>query len=75
MEGVYCTLLTGQEKQEVVGASHVACTVEMVNVFQHSDVAGEDDCASIVVIMVIAAGTLPGGWLARLAGSCLVHRP
>ena len=29
--GVYCSLLTGQEKREVPFADHVAATVEMAN--------------------------------------------
>ena len=30
-EGVYCDLVTGQERTEVPGSTHVSCTVEMVS--------------------------------------------
>lgn len=29
-DGLYCSLVTGQERREVPGAGHTACTVEMV---------------------------------------------
>ncbi|CAN0839627.1 DExH-box ATP-dependent RNA helicase DExH18, mitochondrial [Linum grandiflorum] len=41
--GVYCSLLTGQEKKQVPFANHVACTVEMVSVDEMYDVAVIDE--------------------------------
>ncbi|XP_065856741.1 DExH-box ATP-dependent RNA helicase DExH18, mitochondrial isoform X2 [Euphorbia lathyris] len=41
--GVYCSLLTGQEKKHVPFSNHVACTVEMVSVDELYDVAVIDE--------------------------------
>lgn len=41
--GVYCSLLTGQEKKYVPFSSHVACTVEMVSTDELYDVAIIDE--------------------------------
>nr|GLL26166.1 DExH-box ATP-dependent RNA helicase DExH18, mitochondrial [Ipomoea trifida] len=41
--GVYCSLLTGQEKKSVPFSSHVACTVEMVSTDELYDVAVIDE--------------------------------
>ncbi|XP_028806433.1 DExH-box ATP-dependent RNA helicase DExH18, mitochondrial [Neltuma alba] len=41
--GVYCSLLTGQEKKYVPFSSHVACTVEMVSTNALYDVAVIDE--------------------------------
>lgn len=41
--GVYCSLLTGQEKKLVPFSSHVACTVEMVSTDELYDVAVVDE--------------------------------
>lgn len=41
--GVYCSLLTGQEKKLVPFSSHVACTVEMVSTDESYDVAVIDE--------------------------------
>ncbi|XP_071913775.1 DExH-box ATP-dependent RNA helicase DExH18, mitochondrial-like isoform X4 [Coffea arabica] len=41
--GVYCSLLTGQEKKFVPFSSHVACTVEMVSVDELYEVAVIDE--------------------------------
>lgn len=41
--GVYCSLLTGQEKKHVPFANHVACTVEMVSTEDLYDVAIIDE--------------------------------
>ncbi|XP_054821646.1 DExH-box ATP-dependent RNA helicase DExH18, mitochondrial isoform X1 [Prosopis cineraria] len=41
--GVYCSLLTGQEKKYVPFSSHVACTVEMVSTNELYDVAVIDE--------------------------------
>ncbi|KAJ8775005.1 hypothetical protein K2173_020009 [Erythroxylum novogranatense] len=41
--GVYCSLLTGQEKKKVPFSNHVACTVEMVSSDELYDVAVIDE--------------------------------
>ncbi|PIA57455.1 hypothetical protein AQUCO_00600290v1 [Aquilegia coerulea] len=41
--GVYCSLLTGQEKKRVPFANHIACTVEMVSTEELYDVAILDE--------------------------------
>ncbi|KAI5648106.1 hypothetical protein M9H77_34111 [Catharanthus roseus] len=41
--GVYCSLLTGQEKKFVPFSNHVACTVEMVSLDELYDVAVIDE--------------------------------
>ena len=42
-EGVACNMITGQEKQNIPGAEHVACTVEMADVGRMKDVAVIDE--------------------------------
>ncbi|KAJ1399716.1 P-loop containing nucleoside triphosphate hydrolase [Sesbania bispinosa] len=42
-KGVYCSLLTGQEKKHVPFSNHVACTVEMVSTQELYDVAIVDE--------------------------------
>ncbi|KAI5062575.1 hypothetical protein GOP47_0023114 [Adiantum capillus-veneris] len=42
-DGVYCSLITGQEKKEVPFAYHVACTVEMVSTVKPWQVAILDE--------------------------------
>ncbi|KAK0584828.1 hypothetical protein LWI29_019327 [Acer saccharum] len=41
--GVYCSLLTGQEKKHVLFSNHTACTVEMVSTDEVYDVAVIDE--------------------------------
>ncbi|KZV47813.1 hypothetical protein F511_40551 [Dorcoceras hygrometricum] len=41
--GVYCSLITGQEKKEFPFSNHVACTVEMVSTDELFDVAVIDE--------------------------------
>ncbi|KAL0286372.1 UNVERIFIED_CONTAM: DExH-box ATP-dependent RNA helicase DExH18, mitochondrial [Sesamum angustifolium] len=41
--GVYCSLLTGQEKKDFPFSNHVACTVEMVSTDELYDVAVIDE--------------------------------
>ncbi|KAF5197120.1 Atp-dependent rna helicase suv3l protein [Thalictrum thalictroides] len=41
--GVYCSLLTGQEKKRVPFANHISCTVEMVSTEELYDVAVLDE--------------------------------
>lgn len=42
-DGVYCSLITGQERKEVPFANHVACTVEMVSLQKPWEVAIIDE--------------------------------
>ena len=46
-EGLYCSLITGQERREVPGARHTACTVEMVALQRRVDVAVIDEIQMI----------------------------
>ncbi len=46
-QGVFTSLLTGQEKREVPEASHVSCTVEMVSLDKQYDVAVVDEIQMI----------------------------
>lgn len=41
--GTICSLYTGQERKEVQGARHAACTVEMVSTTRRWDVAVIDE--------------------------------
>eukprot|EP00884_Botryococcus_braunii_P009866 jgi/Botrbrau1/18881/Bobra.177_2s0040.1 len=41
--GVPCTLITGQEREEVEGAEHLACTVEMASVAVEREVGVVDE--------------------------------
>ena len=43
MQGVWTSLVTGQEKRELPGASHIACTLEMVDLHKDYDVAVVDE--------------------------------
>ena len=46
-EGVWTSLITGQEKRELPGSSHVACTLEMVDLNKDYDVAVVDEIQMI----------------------------
>ena len=46
-QGVYCSLLTGQDKREIPGAEHIACTIEMVNPKDQWEVAVIDEIQMI----------------------------
>ncbi|KAH7434613.1 hypothetical protein KP509_06G026000 [Ceratopteris richardii] len=46
-DGVYCSLITGQERKEVPFATHVACTVEMVSMMKSYEVAILDEIQMI----------------------------
>lgn len=61
-EGVYCNLLTGQERREVPGATHVASTLEMVNLKNTYDVVVIDE------IQMIADKTRGFAWTRALLG-------
>lgn len=43
MDGTFCTLITGQERKHVPGATHTACTIEMANLTRRVDVAVIDE--------------------------------
>ncbi|KAJ7970977.1 putative ATP-dependent RNA helicase, mitochondrial [Quillaja saponaria] len=60
--GVYCSLLTGQEKKSVPFSNHVACTVEMVSVDELYDVAVIDE------IQMMADPTRGYAWTRALLG-------
>eukprot|EP00897_Mesotaenium_endlicherianum_P010533 jgi/Mesen1/9508/ME000637S08951 len=47
MEGVYCNLVTGQERKEVPFAQHTSCTIEMANVTKPIEVAVIDEIQMI----------------------------
>lgn len=61
-QGVYCSLLTGQEQKTVPFANHVACTVEMVSIDHLYDVAVIDE------IQMMADGTRGYAWTRALLG-------
>lgn len=42
-QGVYCSLMTGQERREVPFASHVSCTIEMASTTNEYEVAVIDE--------------------------------
>ena len=46
-DGVYCNLVTGQERKEVPFAAHTACTVEMANLTRSYKVAVIDEIQMI----------------------------
>lgn len=46
-QGVYCTLLTGEESIEVPCAEHIASTIEMLNLNVHYEVAVIDEAQMI----------------------------
>lgn len=52
-EGVWCSLMTGQEKQVVPGATHVACTVEMAPSLKRVDVAVIDEIQCLGTQLVV----------------------
>lgn len=41
--GTFCSLVTGQERKEVPGANHTACTIEMADLHRRIDVAVIDE--------------------------------
>lgn len=61
-DGVYASLLTGQERREVPFAEHVSCTVEM------TDVSRRVDCAVIDEIQMIADPGRGHAWTRALLG-------
>lgn len=42
-DGIYCNLITGQEKKIVPFAQHSACTIEMANLSQSFEVVVIDE--------------------------------
>ncbi|KAI7846490.1 hypothetical protein COHA_000025 [Chlorella ohadii] len=61
-DGLYCNLITGQERREVPGAGHTACTVEMVSMQRRVDVAVIDE------IQMIGDETRGWAWTRALMG-------
>lgn len=47
MQGIYCNLMTGQEKREVPFATHSACTIEMASADREYDVVVIDEIQMI----------------------------
>ncbi|CAA2997991.1 D -box ATP-dependent RNA helicase D 18, mitochondrial-like [Olea europaea subsp. europaea] len=60
--GVYCSLLTGQEKKDFPFSNHVACTVEMVSTDELYDVAVIDE------IQMMADSSRGYAWTRALLG-------
>lgn len=59
--GVRCDMVTGQEVLRVPGSGHVACTVEMVGLNAHADVAVIDEiqvCVADEIVTVLLRGFL-----------------
>lgn len=42
-QGIYCSLMTGQERREVPFATHVSCTIEMASTTNEYEVAVIDE--------------------------------
>lgn len=61
-QGIYCDLLTGQEKRFIPESTHVACTVELVSVTKEFDVAVVDE------IQMIANEERGHAWTRALQG-------
>jgi ATP-dependent RNA helicase SUPV3L1/SUV3 len=61
-DGTFCNLVTGQERREVSGANHTACTVEMASLSQRVDVAIIDE------IQMIGDKTRGFAWTRALLG-------
>lgn len=61
-QGVYTSLMTGQEKREVPGATHISCTLEMVSLNREYDVAVIDE------IQMICNGERGYAWTRALLG-------
>lgn len=62
VDGTFCNLVTGQERREVPGAAHTACTVEMANLNQRVDVAVLDE------IQMIGDASRGHAWTRALLG-------
>ncbi|XP_078166079.1 ATP-dependent RNA helicase SUV3L, mitochondrial-like isoform X2 [Carex rostrata] len=60
--GVYCSLHTGQEKEDVPFANHVACTIEMVSTDELYEVAVIDE------VQMMADPTRGFAWTRALLG-------
>ncbi|GAX82746.1 hypothetical protein CEUSTIGMA_g10172.t1 [Chlamydomonas eustigma] len=62
LAGVRCSLITGEDKREVPGATHVSCTVEMANFNKRYDVAVIDE------IQMIGDGSRGSAWTRAVLG-------
>eukprot|EP00752_Nemacystus_decipiens_P012450 g11031.t1 len=61
-QGVYCNLMTGQEKREVPFATHVSCTIEMASTENEYEVAVVDE------IQMLADEQRGPSWTAAILG-------
>ncbi|CAM9514324.1 unnamed protein product, partial [Hapterophycus canaliculatus] len=61
-QGVYCSLMTGQEKREVPFATHVSCTIEMASTTNEYEVAVIDE------IQMLADEQRGPSWTAAVLG-------
>jgi len=61
-DGVYCSLLTGQDKRIVPGATHASCTIELCDVGRTWDVAVIDE------IQLLASAERGSAWTRALLG-------
>eukprot|EP00904_Undaria_pinnatifida_P008122 jgi/Undpi1/443/HiC_scaffold_1.g00439.m1 len=61
-QGVYCSLMTGQERREVPFASHVSCTIEMASTTNEYEVAVIDE------IQMLADEQRGASWTAAVLG-------
>lgn len=62
LQGTHCSLVTGQERREVPGATHLSCTVEMINLNKRVDIAVLDE------IQVIGDDSRGWAWTRALLG-------
>lgn len=67
-DGVRCDMVTGQEVLRVPGSGHVACTVEMVGLNAHADVAVIDEIQVRLVAPAASARPWPRRQGARQRG-------
>ena len=58
-KNVRCNLLTGQEKDILDDATHVSCTVEMVDLRRRYDVAVIDECQLLGIFPEDGHGQMP----------------
>lgn len=61
-EGIKCSMITGQERILVEGATHIACTIEMLDLHQYYD------CAVIDEIQMVEDASRGSGWTSAILG-------
>ena len=64
LQGIPCSLLTGEEEEILDGASHIAETIEMASLEHHYDVAVIDEA------QVISDPSRGGSWTSAILGLC-----